>query len=479
MNAFLEINILQLLNVIFILIVIFFERKRVMNTLGWVLFLSLTSYIGFIFYLLFGLKLRKKRRLKEKENNFMFQNFILKRNELWEDNGKIELNKEYFDLIYYLEYNAKTLYYPYNKITQYTDGTQLFDVLEKSLRSAKKFIHMEYYIFRADQLGKRIKNILIEKAKEGVEVKFIYDGMGSLSVKDRFFNDLRKAGGEVECFFPPLLPPFSIRWNFRNHRKIVIVDGVEAYIGGFNVGDEYLGKDKKFGYWRDTQIKIEGDAIDNIEAEFLMDWAFVKNDTNIVGLDVDKYFLKRGPVGDVGIQICTGGPNYEQPFIKDSIIKLINKAKKSIYIQSPYFIPDDTILDILKIAILSGVEVNIMIPNKPDHIFVYWATLSNVGELIDLGAKVYIYENGFLHSKTLIIDNEIASTGTANMDMRSFYVNFEINAIVYNKDFAMELHNSFMNDVKNSSLLTKELYEQRSRIVKIKESISRLVSPIL
>ena len=479
MNAFLEINLLQLLNAVLILIVIFFERKRVMNTLGWVLVLSLTSYIGFIFYLFFGLSFAKKKRLKAKENNFLFKNFLIKRNELFESDIKINLNKDYFDLVYYLEYNAKSLYYPGNKVTEYTDGHEIFDAIEKSIKEAKIFIHMEYYIFRADELGTRIKNLLIEKAKEGLEVKIIYDGMGSLSVKDKFFNDLRHVGGEVQCFFPPLIPAFSLRWNYRTHRKIVIVDGVEAFIGGFNIGDEYLGKNKKFGYWRDTHIKIEGDAIDSIQAEFLMDWIFVKRTIGILDLQVDKYFPNRGIVGSVGMQICSGGPNYEHPFIKDSFIKMINKAKKSIYIQSPYFIPDDTILDILKIAVLSGVEVNIMIPNKPDHLFVYWATLSNCGELIALGAKVYTYNEGFLHSKTVIVDDELVTTGTANMDIRSFYVNFEINAIIYNKDFALRLKSAFINDIKKSTLLTKELYNKRGRIIKIKESISRLVSPVL
>lgn len=479
MWAFLEINILQILNVVFILIVIFFERKRVLNTLGWVLVLSLSSYLGFIFYLLFGLSLRKKKRLKDKNNNFLFQNFLVKRNDLFEQGITIDLNKEYFDLVYYLEFNARTLYYPSNKIEHYSDGVVLFDAIMESIKNAKKFIHMEYYIFREDDLGNRIKNLLIEKAKEGVEIKFIYDGMGSLSIKDKYFNDLRKAGGEVKIFFPPLVPWFSLRWNFRNHRKIIIVDGVEAYLGGFNVGDEYLGKNKKFGYWRDTHIKIEGDAIDNVEAEFLMDWVFVKKDTNIMGLEVTKYFFERGIVGDVGIQICSSGPNYEHAYIKDVFIKMINKAKKSIYIQTPYFIPDDTLQDTLKIAILSGVEVNIMIPNKPDHLFVHWATLSNVGELINLGAKVYIYNGGFLHSKTLIIDDEICSAGTANFDIRSFYFNFEINAIVYNKDFSLILKKAFINDINKSTLFTVELYSKRGRMIKIKESISRLVSPIL
>lgn len=479
MVTFIEANLLLVLNIFFIMIVIFFERKRVINTLGWVLILSLTSYIGFFFYLFFGLGFRKRKRLKNNNDNFIFQKFLIRRNELIEKTNKIELKKDYFDLVYYLEYNLKSLYYPSNEITLYTDGVDFFNVLKQNIANAKDFIHIEYYIFRNDTLGTEIKNLLIKKAKEGVEIKFIYDGMGSLSVKDRFFNDLREAGAEVECFFPPTLLPFNIRWNFRNHRKIVVIDGQEAYVGGFNVGDEYLGKNKKFGYWRDTQLKIEGDIIDSIEAEFLMDWLFVKKQKISKGFETDKYFPKREPKGSIDMQICSSGPNYDHPYIKDSIVKLISKAKKSIYIQTPYFIPDDTIQDLLKIAVLSGVRVNIMIPNKPDHIFVYWATLYNAGELLELGAKVYTYENGFLHSKVLIVDDEVSTIGTANMDMRSFYVNFEIKTIIYNEAFALKLKEEFYRDIKLSKELTLEKYRNRGRKVKIKESISRLVSPIL
>ena len=479
MVTFIEANLLLVLNIFFIMIVIFFERKRVINTLGWVLILSLTSYIGFFFYLFFGLGFRKRKRLKNNNDNFIFQKFLIRRNELIEKTNQIELKKDYFDLVYYLEYNLKSLYYPSNEITLYTDGVDFFNVLKQNIANAKVFIHIEYYIFRNDTLGTEIKNLLIKKAKEGVEIKFIYDGMGSLSVKDRFFNDLREAGAEVECFFPPTLLPFNIRWNFRNHRKIVVIDGQEAYVGGFNVGDEYLGKNKKFGYWRDTQLKIEGDIIDSIEAEFLMDWLFVKKQKISKDFETDKYFPKREPKGSIDMQICSSGPNYDHPYIKDSIVKLISKAKKSIYIQTPYFIPDDTIQDLLKIAVLSGVRVNIMIPNKPDHIFVYWATLYNAGELLELGAKVYTYENGFLHSKVLIVDDEVSTIGTANMDMRSFYVNFEIKTIIYNEAFALKLKEEFYRDIKLSKELTLEKYRNRGRKVKIKESISRLVSPIL
>lgn len=480
MNAFLSLNLLQIINIILITIVIFFERKRTSHTLAWVLILSLTSYIGFVLYLFFGLSFRKQRRLKNNGENHIFKEFLKKRNKLLEESGDSGLKPEYFDLAYYHEYNSKSLYYPSNDIEFYVDGEKLFDEIKESLQKAKKFIHMEYYIIRNDHLGREIRDILIRKAREGVEVKLLYDGMGCLWLKRSFFKELKKAGGQVAIFFPPFVPYFSLRANYRTHRKIVIVDGHEAYMGGFNIGDEYLGKNKKFGYWRDTHLKIRGDVINSLQAEFILDWYFVVGEKNIdKELIFKRYFVDRGLEGKIGMQIVGSGPNYEHSFIKDGILKMIHKAKKSIYIQSPYYIPDDAIQDSLKLAILSGIDVNIMIPNKPDHIFVYWATLSYLGELIEAGAKVYTYENGFLHSKVILVDDEVASVGTSNMDLRSFYFNFEINSFIYDEDCVMKLKKAYMEDIEKSKHLTRELYSNRGKVIKIKESVSRLVSPIL
>ncbi len=480
MNTFLSINLLMVINVVFIGLVIFFERKRTSHTLAWVLILSLTSYVGFVLYLFFGLSFRKKKRLKDKESNNIFKQFISKRNKLLERERNHSLIEKYFDLAYYHEYNSKSLYYPSNNIDFYFDGEELFSHIKKSIDEAKNFIHMEYYIIRNDQLGREIMSLLTKKAREGVEVKLIYDGMGCLWLKKKFFKELKEAGGQIATFFPPFVPYFSIRANYRTHRKIMIIDGKEAYMGGFNIGDEYLGKNKKFGYWRDTHMKIRGDVIDSLQAEFLLDWIFVTGQKkNLPINNFGKYFLTRGHEGDTGMQIVGSGPNYEHAFIKDGILKMIQKAKKSIYIQTPYYIPDDAIQDSLKVAILSGIEVNIIIPNKPDHMFVYWATLSYVGELIEIGAKVYTYENGFLHSKFIVVDEEVATVGTTNMDLRSFYFNFEINAFIYNENVVKILLNIFKKDIELSKHITRDLYKNRGTYIKFKESISRLVSPIL
>ena len=480
MNGFLSLNLWQIFNILLITLVIFFERKRNSHTLAWVLILSFTSYFGFILYLFFGLSFRKEKRLKSKESNQIFKQFLIKRNKLLEKKEEHSIKEEFLDLAYYHEYNSKSLYYPSNSLELYTDGTVLFSDIRESLLKAKSFIHMEYYIFRNDQLGREVRDILIRKAKEGVEIKLIYDGMGCIWLKKSFFKKLKKVGGKVNVFFPPFVPYFSIRANYRTHRKIIIVDGKEAYLGGFNIGDEYLGRSKIFGYWRDTHLKVKGDVIDSLQAEFLLDWIFVSgNKFSVKDIDLKKYFFEREHEGKSGMQIVGSGPNYEYPYIKDGILKMIQKAKKSIYIQTPYYIPDEAIHDSLKLAILSGIDVYIMIPNKPDHIFVYWATLSHIGDLIEAGAKVYTYQNGFLHSKIIIIDDEVASVGTTNMDFRSFYFNFEINSFIYDSDFSLKLKEKYLEDIKYSRHLTRELYRNRGNIIKFKESVSRLLSPIL
>jgi len=300
--------------------------------------------------------------------------------------------------------------------------------------------------------------------------------MGGRTLTRSFLKPLIDAGGEVGIFFPPLVPFVSIRINYRNHRKIAIIDGKEAYLGGFNIGDEYLGKNKKFGYWRDTHIKIVGSAISSLQWRFFLDWRFATKrgvgncQSYIVDEDVDSH---------VGIQIVNSGPDSKWPSIKDGYLKMISNAREKIYIQTPYFIPDDSMFEALKTAGLSGVDVRVMIPNKPDHPFVYWAGLSYMGELLHAGVKFYTYEKGFLHSKVFIMDEFVSSVGTANLDIRSFKLNFEVNAFIYDSIINLKLTDQFKKDLDDCKEITLEVYETRSRIVKFKESISRLLSPIL
>src|SRR5690606_24552595 len=237
-----------------------------------------------------------------------------------------------------------------------------------------------------------------------------------------------------------------------------IIDGKIGYIGGFNIGDEYLGKSEKFGYWRDTHLRIQGDAVKMMQIRFILDW----NQASRHHIEYDDRYFIGGEKGDVGVQIVSSGPDADWEQIKYGYIKMIMSAKESVYIQTPYFIPDESLMDALRIAALSGVKIKIMIPNKPDHMFVYWATLSSIGELLNEGAEVYIYQNGFLHAKTIVVDEKLSSVGTANIDVRSFRLNFEVNAFLYDIDIAKKLVDAFEKDVLLSTQMTKSLYEKRS-----------------
>lgn len=388
-----------------------------------------------------------------------------------------DVEAEYHDLIYLHLLNNDALLTQDNKVDIFTDGKEKFKCLLKDIKKAKDHIHLQYYIFRKDDIGEKLLKALVEKAKEGVKVRILYDDLGSRRLPKRFFKELRQAGGEVEVFFASKLRIVNLRINFRNHRKLVIIDGKIGYLGGFNIGDEYLGLDDKFGYWRDTHLRIKGGAVHEIQTRFILDWnqASYRHDISYS----ENLFPKDISAGKVSIQIVTSGPDSEYEQIKNGYIKMIGSAKESILIQTPYFIPDASILDAIRIASLSGVDVRIMIPNKPDHPFVYWATYNYIGEMLKSGIKAYIYDNGFIHSKSIVVDNKISSVGSANIDVRSFRLNFEANAFIYNKEIAAKLTKDFYEDMKLSWELTLKKYQQRSLWIRFKESISRLLSPIL
>ncbi|PTH32879.1 cardiolipin synthase [Staphylococcus arlettae] len=482
-NVILNIVLISafILNLIFAFTIIFMERRSAGSIWAWLLILVLIPILGFIVYLLFGRQIQRKHIFKIDESDKIGIEMIvneqleaLKNDDFSKGNHQIVKFK---DMVQMLLYNNAAFLTTDNEVTIYTDGRQKFDALLNDIIQAKDYIHIQYYIFRNDNLGKSILTALEQKLTEGVEVKMLYDDMGSRTLSLKDFKSFRKNGGQVEAFFPSKLPLINLRMNNRNHRKIVIIDGQIGYVGGFNVGDEYLGLKKKFGYWRDTHLRIIGDAVNALQLRFMLDWNSQSTRDNLQY--EDRYFPDVNSGGTIGVQIASSGPDEAWEQIKYGYLKMIASAKESIYIQSPYFIPDQAFLDAVKIAALGGVNVNIMIPNKPDHPFVYWATYNNVASLLEAGVNIYHYDNGFLHSKCIVIDDEIASVGTANMDHRSFTLNFEINAFIYDIQVAHQLRAAFENDLHVSYRLTQELYDQRSLWIKFKEGIARLLSPIL
>ncbi|MDW0108429.1 cardiolipin synthase [Sporosarcina aquimarina] len=474
------LSITTIINLILLAGVLFFERRDIGNTWAWVLVLVFIPIVGFFIYLFLGRNMKQKNfyKLTDEErhaintevNQQLSPHYVEKLQQL-------PLLKSHEELIRMNLVSSDALLSMDNDVTIFDDGHHKFDTLIADIQAAEKEVNVQYYIIQADELGARLRDALTERAKAGVKIRLLYDEVGSKKTPPKFFDELRAAGGEVEVFFPSLFRVVNFRVNNRNHRKLVIIDGRIAYIGGFNVGDEYLGLDKKFGYWRDTHLRIKGKAVHHIQGKFILDWHRAGN--NKPGEWGEYTFSEVPQQGTSPIQVVSSGPDSVTEHLKNMYIKLILSAKKRVYIQTPYFIPDTSFMDACKIALLSGVDVKIMIPCKPDHPFVYWATWTYAGDLLDYGAKILLYENGFLHAKTIVVDDELAAVGTMNIDSRSFHLNFEVSAIVYDEKVAKRLSELFFKDMEVSSELTPERYAERSLLIRFKEGISRLLSPVL
>jgi len=479
-NFTLFITLLLLTNLILAIVMALFERRNPVTTMVWLMVIFFFPIIGFILYLFLGQDLRKRKLfiLKAQEEDKLIRTIRYQRTLLYGNQYKFKDPRvqNYTDMITLNLASSDAPLSEDNTVKIYTTGEDKFADLRTSIRNARKFIHMEYYIIRNDPLGREIVELLAAKAREGVEVKFLYDGMGGIRLPKNFFDSLTQAGGKVAVFYPPFIPKFNLRVNYRNHRKICVFDGIEGYVGGFNIGTEYLGKSKRFNYWRDIHLKIEGSAVNELEFRFLLDWRFASEEENPFD---DSYFPRHEPRGCTAVQVVSSGPDSKWPSIRNAYLKIINSARNHVYIETPYFVPDEEILSAMKMAALSGVDIRVIIPQKPDHPFVHWAAMSYIGELLESGVRFFAYHKGFIHSKMFTSDGFVSSIGTANLDIRSFRVNFEVNAFLYNEAAARELDEIFIKDMYDSTEITLEKYNQRPLIAKTKDAICRLLSPLL
>ncbi len=468
-------------NIFLASVVLFFERKRPVYTLFWITILLLTSYVGFIAYLFFGMKFYKKRKTEK----FYTRNFL--RQIYKENHYKVQLVEKRARLVNYITQTVGNKATFLNNVYFFKEGNSFFQRMIEDIKNAKETINMEYYIFNDDEFGGIIYDELLLKAKAGLKVKIIKDGIGTKIIKKKRIRELEEAGAEIKTFFPSRFPIFrfgNLRANYRDHRKLCIIDSLILYTGGFNIGKEYIGKGK-LGNWRDTGARIAGEIAVDADREFYITWNFVHQGVSLK--DMDKHLRKRIEQIEENkekfhvnaMQIVSSGPNYQTRTIRDCFINLIMSAKRSIYIETPYFVPDDLLLDCLRIAILSGVEVKIIVPAVGDHPFVYWANQGFIVELLEMGAEVYRYQEGFFHSKMIIIDNQVASFGSANFDYRSLYQNFEINFNVYDLELVGHLRQMFFEDISKSAALDYKKMKGRKLEEKIKESICRLISPVI
>lgn len=470
-----------LINLVLVIIAISLERKNPTSAIAWLFFMAIFPGIGFFFYILLSQNIAKRKIFKyTDEEEDATVTFLVQQREAFE-NGTFHFHdkdtERHLDMILFHNKLSESYYTQNNSVQIYTHGQSKFDDLLKDIKAAKNHIHLQYYIVKNDSLSKKIFEACMEKSAEGVDVRLLIDHVGGRSIPRSTIRRLRNYGCKVAFFFPSMFKFFNMKANYRNHRKIAVIDGDIGYVGGFNIGDEYLGYKKKFGKWRDTHLRLIGDSVVPLQMRFLLDWRNASNEK--VPRMSDYLHANENPGGNAGIQIVSSGPDNHNEQIKQGYIKMINSAKKYIYIQTPYFVPDESILEALKIAAVSGVDVRIMFPNKPDHIFVYWATYSFIGELLEYGARAFIYDDGFIHTKAIMVDDFLSSVGTCNFDIRSFRLNFEVNAFIYDKETTGKLRATFDSDIHVSRELTQEAYRDRSWIIKVKESISRLFSPIL
>ena len=475
------------INEIAALFTVFREKRDIAATWAWLLVLLLLPVVGFIFYAFLGRKLPQRRLERIKSQTQLKLKQAVERQKLQFQNmpkprhSTVQMYRRTVMLFQSLDNAFLTRH---NNVKIYTKGDKLFRQLFDDIEAAQKSINIEFYTIYNDQIGNELRTLLEQKAAEGVEIRVLYDSWGSMGVRADFYNALRKRGGYATPFLMTHSNFIDFRMNYRDHRKIVVLDGEIGYVGGFNVGDQYLGRVKKFGHWRDTHLRIIGGGVYSLQQRFIRDWnASVKHKDNRIDhfsrffpeIKLDKSQLEN----ETSLQIVSSGPESPQENIKLGYLRLINAATDHIWIQTPYLIPDDSVIDALQVAAHSGVDVRIMLPCKPDHPFVYRATQYYARVLANHDITIYFYEEGFLHSKTIMIDSRMASVGSANLDFRSFKLNFEINCFIYDRDMTDKLERIFINDIRNSRVITPEMFANQSRWLRFKQTFSRLLSPIL
>ncbi len=480
-SEFKIISVLYLLLLTAVCIKILLDTKSSSKALAYITLVLIFPLIGMVFYFAVGVNHRKKKlyakKLKFDETTFP---------EL-EEKAKAFTNKtlatdksqlsHFFPLAQFCSQESLTS--NNNQVELLTNGEEKFPMFLDSIRAAKHHVHIEYYIYEGDDIGTEIANLLIEKAKQGVEVRFIYDDFGSKTLSNNLIKKMRLAGVEAVPFYEITFVYFANRLNYRNHRKILVVDGREGYVGGINVSDKYYNNGKKDLYWRDTHLKITGISVLNLQHVFLTDWNFCANQNVHFSTEYFPIETRTKLFGDQLVQITASGPDSKQPTIMYSLMQAILLSKNEILITTPYFIPEKSFLDVLKIAKLSGVSIKIIVPESSDSAFVNASCKSFYEELLEVGIELYLYRKGFVHAKTIVCDEFVSIVGTANLDNRSFDLNFEVNAIVYDSKLAKELKYQFEMDLQHSTKINYEEWKSRPLITKTIEKITHLFSPLL
>lgn len=473
------LGVLYAITIVATIIIVLLENRSPLKTISWILVLIFLPVFGFVVYLVFGQSFRKRKMFSMKGLG------DLKWLQVMSQDQKLRLDKNRFlqderihekkNIMTLLLNNSKALLSGYNKVEILNDGEETFSSIFKALRKAKDHIHLEYYILEDGELASKLLEILVDKAKNGVEVRVIYDDVGSWQLSKKYVETLKEAGVKVQAFLPVRFPILTSRVNYRNHRKIIVIDGTTAFVGGLNFADRYLHGIPEIGIWRDTHLKVKGEAASSLQIVFLIDWYFVRQEV----LLNEKYLPYKKVKEKCLLQITASGADSDWASIMQAYFSAITSAKRNVYISSPYFMPNGSILMALKTSAMSGVDVRVLIPNKSDSFMTYWGTLSYIEELLEAGVRIYFYKAGFNHSKIMTVDGIMSTVGTANMDVRSFEQNFEVNALVYDEKITLELRERFLQDLNQSEEVILDSWVNRPKSQKIKESIARLFTPLL
>ena len=449
------------------------ENRQPTKALVWLLVLVFLPVVGIIIYFFFGQNTRKERIISQQSLDQLSRRSMLG----YVEQKDLNVLEEHRPLVRMLAREGWALPFKNNTVEIFTDGYQLFSTLLRDIAQAQDHIHIDTYIFNDDALGQLVADALIDRANAGVEVRVVYDSVGSWGVKSSFFERMRDAGIDVHAFMPVKFPAFTSKVNYRNHRKLCVIDGRVGFIGGMNIAERYV-KGRNGRTWRDTHLRIVGGAVYGIQSAFLVDWFFV--DRTLVSdrkyyPEVDKKLFN-----NCLAQVVTSNPTSEWPEIMNAYLRILHQAKKYVYMETPYFLPTETFISALRICALSGVDVKLMIPSKADAKVVEWASRSYVMQALDDGVDVRLYQEGFNHSKLLIADDTLCSCGSTNIDFRSFENNFEGNIFFYDPEVTKRLKQVFLDDMEHC-VAVKDLpsYTNRSFFKRLWESIVRLFSPLL
>lgn len=466
----------QIFGILMILIMMYAERSTPEKIPLWTFVFMALPILGTLAYLMIGQTFYAEHTFKIKGVSDKALAKAEKFDEYLIESDITTLDEDTTKVIRAIKSVGGSVYSNNNDIQLFTDGNDFFEKMFEDIRNAKHFIHLEYFILRNDQLGNELMELITEKAHEGLDVRLVIDYLG-IKQKELMepIHEFRAAGGKFTTFHRMATVLLSPKKNNRNHRKLTIIDGDIAYCGGYNIGDEYLGKGE-FGNWRDSGVRIRGGGCIPINIRFLKDWnyAYRKSTENI---DMEKMFRKSmfTPYGEERMQLVSGGPDiaWKNP-VRLQYLEMIRVAKRKIWIHTPYLIPNDSLVDGLLLAAASGVDVRIIIPDRPDHYFVYWNNLYFANKLMEGGVRVYHYNNGFVHSKTIVVDDFFCSVGSANMDDRSLVHNFESNAMIYSERIAKEMTEAFEKDLEFCTEYSCEEYKKRTPMMKLKISISKM-----